>query len=146
MACTMAYSQNGLRTCSFNSIFVHPMFKNILVYTLILTLFTANCAQLFVYAGFELNQKYIATELCVNRDKPQMHCNGKCYLMRKLKQAEQKERAHENENQRPVLQPGLIVERISLTAPVFSISTCKRAELRISLPQHFISIFQPPQV
>jgi hypothetical protein len=146
MAYRGLYSLNGLGRCSFNSIFVHPMFKNILAYTLILTLFTANCAQLFVYAGFELNQKYIATELCVNRDKPQMHCNGKCYLMRKLKQAEQKEKAHENENQRPVLQPGVIVEQISLNAPVFTISTCTRAELRINLPQHFISIFQPPQV
>ena len=31
-----------------------------------------------------LNYKYIATVLCVNKDKPEMHCNGKCYLMKEL--------------------------------------------------------------
>jgi hypothetical protein len=122
------------------------MFRSILAYFLVFSLFTANCTQLFVYAGFELNQKYIATELCVNRDKPQLHCNGKCYLMRKLKQAEQKEKAHENENQRPVLQPGVIVEQLTLSAPVFVLATSKCSELQIVLPQRSVSIFQPPQV
>ncbi|MDO5856348.1 hypothetical protein Q2490_03500 [Myroides odoratimimus] len=27
---------------------------------------------------------YIATFLCVNQDKPEMHCNGQCYLMQEL--------------------------------------------------------------
>lgn len=31
------------------------------------------------------NYNYIVTELCVNKDKPQLHCNGKCYLMKQLK-------------------------------------------------------------
>ena len=31
-----------------------------------------------------LNYNYIANVLCVNKDKPEMHCNGKCYLMKKL--------------------------------------------------------------
>jgi hypothetical protein len=142
----MRYLQNGLRTCSFNSIFAAAMSRNLLAFTLIFALLIANCTQLFVYAGFEMNQKYISTELCINRDKPQMHCNGKCYLMRKLKQAEQKEKAHENENQRPILQPCILGEKISLTVPVLAISTCSAVELGINLPQHSISIFQPPQV
>lgn len=139
------FLKSGSRAYSFKCIFAMQMFRNILAFILILTLLTANCAQLFVYAGFELNQRYIVTTLCVNRDKPQLHCNGKCYLMRKLKQAEQKERAHENENQRPVLQPGVIVEKFVLTAPVFAISTYKPSELRISLPKRSITIFQPPR-
>jgi hypothetical protein len=35
-------------------------------------------------ADFYLNRDYIAKNLCVNRDKPMMHCNGKCYLAKKL--------------------------------------------------------------
>src|SRR5690242_3663126 len=35
---------------------------------------------------------YFATVLCINKDKPQMHCNGQCVLMQKLK-AMQKETA-----------------------------------------------------
>lgn len=37
-----------------------------------------------IQADFYLNQDYIAKNLCVNRDKPMMHCNGKCYLAKKL--------------------------------------------------------------
>ena len=39
-----------------------------------------------IEADFFLNQDYIAKNLCVNRDKPMMHCNGKCYLAKKLKE------------------------------------------------------------
>ncbi|HLW31064.1 MAG TPA: hypothetical protein VKX40_02300 [Aequorivita sp.] len=30
------------------------------------------------------NYNYIVTELCENRDKPEMECNGKCYLTKQL--------------------------------------------------------------
>lgn len=42
-----------------------------------------------VFMGFKLNREYIAAELCVNRDVPESGCNGQCYLMKKLKQAQQ---------------------------------------------------------
>lgn len=28
---------------------------------------------------------------CINKDKPELHCNGKCVLMEKIKENEQKE-------------------------------------------------------
>lgn len=53
--------------------------------------------QLFFSAGFtiywKINQTFIAKTLCENRDKPQMHCNGKCYLYKQLKKAEEAENA-----------------------------------------------------
>jgi hypothetical protein len=122
------------------------MFKQVLAYVLVLTTLAANCTQLFVYAGFEINQKYIAAELCVNRNRPELHCNGKCYLMRKLKQAEQKEKAHESENQRPVLQPGLIVEKLALAAPSFFVTKSLVVEENFNLPERSSTIFQPPKV
>ena len=30
---------------------------------------------------YVLNYKKIVNELCINRDKPELHCDGKCYLM-----------------------------------------------------------------
>lgn len=122
------------------------MFTKLLAQLLILTSLSANCTQLFVYAGFTLNQKYIAAELCVNRDKPELNCQGKCYLMRKLKQAQQKEKAHENEKLNPVLQPGIVVERLSLSVPSFLITVCKPSELTFTLPVRSMPIFQPPKV
>lgn len=39
------------------------------------------------------NYNYIATELCENRDKPFLECNGKCYLAKELNKVN-----HENHN------------------------------------------------
>jgi len=33
-----------------------------------------------------VNYKYIVTELCENRDKPILACNGKCYLEKQVKE------------------------------------------------------------
>ncbi|KOS08400.1 hypothetical protein AM493_17190 [Flavobacterium akiainvivens] len=33
---------------------------------------------------YVFNYNYIAKELCINKDKPVMHCNGKCHLMKEL--------------------------------------------------------------
>jgi len=51
-----------------------------------------------------MNQKYIAASLCENRDKPWLHCNGKCYLMKKVKQAEEKEKSEERRTQKSLFQ------------------------------------------
>ncbi len=37
------------------------------------------------YLEYAINQKHIATELCINHDKPELKCNGHCYLMQQLK-------------------------------------------------------------
>lgn len=39
------------------------------------------------FIEYEINKKYIAEVLCENKDKPMIHCNGKCYLKKQLKKA-----------------------------------------------------------
>ena len=39
------------------------------------------------FIEYQINKKYIAEVLCKNKDKPEMHCNGKCYLKEQLKKA-----------------------------------------------------------
>ena len=34
---------------------------------------------------YNANKAYIARVLCENRNRPQLHCDGKCYLAKKLK-------------------------------------------------------------
>lgn len=36
---------------------------------------------------YELNIDYIIDTYCVNKDKPQLNCNGKCYLSQQLQKA-----------------------------------------------------------
>jgi hypothetical protein len=40
--------------------------------------------QVVIVAQYYANQDYIAKNLCENRDKPMLHCNGKCCLKKKL--------------------------------------------------------------
>ena len=68
------------------------------------------CCQIFdrsiITLDFYVNQNYIAKNLCENRDKPQLHCDGKCQLCKKLKQEDNKDKqngAQQKENRVEVL-------------------------------------------
>ncbi|ELR71084.1 hypothetical protein C900_03048 [Fulvivirga imtechensis AK7] len=50
-----------------------------------------------VYIDFKINQDYIARVLCINRDKPELNCNGHCILMQKLKKTQETEQSQENQ-------------------------------------------------
>jgi len=41
-----------------------------------------------VMVHFKLNQKVIAKQFCVNQDKPELKCDGKCYLHKELQKTE----------------------------------------------------------
>ncbi|MDD5150066.1 MAG: hypothetical protein PHC28_06225 [Flavobacterium sp.] len=41
---------------------------------------------------YAVNYEYISKVLCVNKDKPMMHCNGKCHLMKELAKASENEK------------------------------------------------------
>ena len=45
----------------------------------------------WIFVSFKINQDYIAKNLCENRAKRILKCNGKCQLMKKLKQADKDE-------------------------------------------------------
>ena len=51
-------------------------------------LFTCLIAATFnkwvLIASYEFNKKYIATELCVNRNNTVAHCNGHCFLNKQM--------------------------------------------------------------
>lgn len=49
---------------------------------------------LWPFVEYMINYDYIVNKLCENRDKPEMHCNGKCYLTKQLA----KEAADEDKN------------------------------------------------
>ena len=40
---------------------------------------------------YVINYEYIAKVLCINKDKPEMHCNGKCHLMQEMAKTSEKE-------------------------------------------------------
>ncbi|NSL88884.1 hypothetical protein ECE50_018730 [Chitinophaga sp. Mgbs1] len=50
-----------------------------------------NFSTAMLFISYKIYQAYIAANLCENRDKPQLHCNGKCHLRKQLQQEEQQE-------------------------------------------------------
>lgn len=68
------------------------------------------------------NYTYITKELCVNRAKPQMHCNGKCHLMKELAKkaaeenpASEKKTGNEHYELFAVLEEEFCITTVSLT-------------------------------
>ena len=80
------------------------MLNRIVAITILVALLSSNFYRFFVFANFQLNKKYIATTLCENRDKPWLHCNGHCYFMKKIKEAQDKEKSNDRENQKNLFQ------------------------------------------
>lgn len=58
--------------------------RSLLAGILLFSVLFMNFQTLTTYAWFLYNQDYIAEVLCINKEKPAMHCDGKCFLMQKL--------------------------------------------------------------
>ncbi len=125
------------------------MLRQLTAWFLIFSVLTVNYSRLFVYAGFKLNQSYIAAKLCENRGKPLLHCNGKCYLMKKMRQAEDKQNNAESQVQKNLFQDAYCVNDSSKTKALYY--TCIHSGFPPSLncgklPAAYLSVFRPPQL
>lgn len=56
---------------------------------LIFSLLFQNLGKTIIVASFLSNQRFIAQNLCENRGKPEMHCNGKCHLRKQIQKEDQ---------------------------------------------------------
>ena len=130
-------------------IILAKMLKRITIWLLIFAVFIANFSTAFVYLGFKLNQQYIAQHLCVNRYKPSIHCNGHCYFMQKIKQAEDNEKKQTAKNSSVRLEISFFQEpfRVSFLEPVLLENHKIRfSNFNYQYTSHYLdSIFRPPK-
>jgi hypothetical protein len=122
--------------------------KKVMVYFLLALLLFQNSGRLVVLAWFKLYQPEITRTLCVNRSRPQLHCDGKCVLAKKMAAAEKQQETAGWER---------LVEIAVFTAPsVFRVSFPPPVEFRVE-PVRFayqqrpyispsIDFFRPPRV
>lgn len=68
-----------------------------LIFILVLALFLKPVFPVLEYA---INYDYISKVLCVNKEKPALHCNGKCHLMKELAKASETEKPNST-NKKP---------------------------------------------
>ena len=108
-------------------------------------LLTQTFSKSIIVVGYFTNTKTYAQN-CENKSRPQMHCNGKCQIMKKLKQEESKDKQNPNrrtDEKDEVLSsksffPSLIIEGISLNISYPSVES----SFAISC---LSCIFHPPQ-
>ncbi|HEY8690784.1 MAG TPA: hypothetical protein VIM07_16220 [Chitinophagaceae bacterium] len=102
-------------------------------------------SSLFIVADYFSNTASYAKN-CENKAKPAMHCNGKCQMMKKIQQQENKgqqnsERRYENKNE--VLSSKSFFPVLSII-----INSIEKKYFAIKIPcstNHAAEIFHPPQ-
>lgn len=100
---------------------------------------------------YAVNQEYVAEELCENTDKPELECNGKCYLAQQLEKSEVEKKKSSDE---PV-QPLQVTEEywdLSEVYISFSLCYCEEENKRVfkcdegTLSSFHAELFRPPPV
>ncbi|MGI4832649.1 MAG: hypothetical protein ACRYFK_04230 [Janthinobacterium lividum] len=67
--------------------FVKTFFSYLLIALVLLQTFSREV----LVVDFTLNRATITARFCVNKVRPQLHCDGRCYFAKKLKQQEEQE-------------------------------------------------------
>lgn len=95
-----------------------PMLKRLTAFCLLVALISSNFSRFFACSAFEANQKYIAKNLCINKSRPWLHCNGHCYFMQKIKQAEENEKKEAAKDNLNKLEISFFQEPFHFASPV----------------------------
>lgn len=98
------------------------------------------------YIEYVLNQDYIAKFLCINKDKPELQCNGKCHLVKEI----QKQQKNEPKSLRISLENYPIgFVNIFKIQPYQVFTTSKKTSFPYSNLYHFnykLRLFHPPDL
>ena len=78
------------------------MLKQLTILLFTLCLLLQHFSRVLVFADFNLNLNSIIQNLCSNKNKPQMHCKGKCYLLKKLKEEQKQHEAPTSDSKKPL--------------------------------------------
>jgi hypothetical protein len=103
-----------------------------------------NFSKSLIVMQFKVNQSYIASELCENKNKPQMHCNGRCHLKKELDRDAQQDKNNSNNKDKYEV---MFVDAIQSfdAAPLPDQITFISFYIAPSLNTPVASVFHPPQ-
>jgi hypothetical protein len=103
-------------------------------------------AKTIAFGEYLLNKEFIAEALCINKNKPQLNCEGQCHLGKQLEKAAEAEKA-------PVAPAGAKQDIVLFSEPLKEFHFANRiagfGELpgyRFLLPEPGLNgVFQPPE-
>ena len=106
------------------------------------------CNRVGIVAWFNLNQDKVVELFCINKNKPELDCKGKCYLAEKLKEANQNEAGTSvpNSKYKQTSEEILFFEKIALPT-IFGMDNHMPFSFSKSsyVHQFMMSVFQPPR-
>lgn len=120
--------------------------RRLIALSLLLGILT-NCFNYWILSSsYAFNKAYISSVLCTNKDKPELHCEGKCFMDIKLKELEQKNK-HDQENLKRMIET-VAPLTVNLLAPIYEIDLTAGP---VYDPQQkpisaAIGIFHPPKL
>jgi hypothetical protein len=123
--------------------------RTALAYILLIATLLPTFSQWGTIAYYHVNKDYIASVLCENRAKPELHCDGQCYLAKKLNaQQEQQDKATTERVQKTpdfqlFYQAGL---QFSFQPVVVTPAINLPDYFRASYSSPLYTLFQPPRV
>ena len=93
-----------------------------------------------------MNKEYITSVFCINKAHPELHCDGQCFLAKKLKDLDSKNKQVQDILKRVIEgQPEFQVINIDQNIPYFIIKT-ESGYLEKPIKDLSISIFHPPKL
>ncbi len=87
---------------------------------------------------YAVNYQYISTQLCENRDKPELRCNGKCYVKKEILKSCENENTKESKIQITSIDAFVLNEILD-----FCIITQIQDKVENNFQNHFNSVLKP---
>lgn len=114
----------------------------ILLVSMVGTTFSTNWALL----EYALNKKYIVANLCENKDRPELKCEGKCYLCKKITRQNNKDQESSGHRVNFKFQVLSSIQDQSFVFSVWNTNTSRRPLYEERPCTSFSpSFFHPPQ-
>jgi hypothetical protein len=73
-----------------------PVLKRILACFLIIAVLSQTLGVVATLVAFQMNRQYYADVLCINKNRPELACQGKCVLMQRLQHDFDQEQTTQN--------------------------------------------------
>jgi hypothetical protein len=120
--------------------------KSVFAYLLSALVLLQTFSRELLVVDFTLNQATITARFCVNKARPMLHCDGKCYFAKQLKKQEERENKA----------PNPLKERLEMLPAAFSswhlqpVRAVAKAAPRYAgfVPEHYAAplnaVFRPP--
>ena len=124
--------------------------KKAISIVLVFLLIFSNLSRIWILIDYTVNQDFIAKVLCINKNKPELQCNGKCHLANQIKQQEEKENqgtASESKTKTEII----FIQNLSVEVPNSTIvsvtsNTLNPYKTRFNGSDYLERLLRPPQL